>query len=74
MRRYERASTELTSNRPAEDRGKLSATAPRLPPCWTVCSTTAIYSNADHVPGGRRRMLLSTNITTSVLESAFGHS
>ena len=65
MRRYERASTLLTSNRPVEDWENYSATAPRSPPCSTVCSTTAILSNADRAAGGRRRMRLSTNITTS---------
>ena len=39
MRRYERASTLLTSNRPVEDWGKLSAIVPQSPPCWIVFST-----------------------------------
>ncbi len=40
MRRYERASTLLTSNRPVDDWGKLSATPPPRRPCSTASSTT----------------------------------
>src|SRR3984893_15122222 len=40
MRRYKRASTLLTSNRPVEDWGNCSATAPLSPPCSTVYFTT----------------------------------
>jgi len=50
MRRYERASTLLTSNRPVEDWGKLLG--------------DSVAANAGRVAGGRRRMRLSTNITT----------
>jgi DNA replication protein DnaC len=54
MRRYERASTLLTSNRSVEDWGKLfgdrgavTATLDRL----FVCSTTPISSDADRGAG-----------------------
>jgi DNA replication protein DnaC len=56
MRRYERASTLLTSNRPVEDWGKLPATAPRSPPCSTACCTTAISSNVVRGVGGPNRL------------------
>jgi len=39
-RRYERASTLLTSNRPVEDWGSCSATPPPSPHCSIGCSTT----------------------------------
>lgn len=42
MRRYERASTLMTSNRPVEDWGNFSATAPRSQPCLTAYCITAI--------------------------------
>ena len=43
MRRYERASTLLTSNRALwKTGGNCSATAPPSPPCSTACFTTAI--------------------------------
>jgi IstB-like ATP binding protein len=38
MRRYEQASTMLTSNRPVEDWGKLLATRPPSALCLTACS------------------------------------
>ena len=51
MRRYQRASTLVTSNRPVEDWGNCSATAPRSPPCSIASFTTAISSNADRGAG-----------------------
>ena len=36
MRRYERASTLLTSNRPVDDRASCWATPPRSPRSWIV--------------------------------------
>jgi hypothetical protein len=54
MRRYERASTLLTSNRPVEDWGNCSATALRLPPCSTAFFTTGIFSNAGHRVGEQK--------------------
>ena len=56
MRRYERASTMLTSNCPVEDWGKLLAKAPRSPPSSTACSTTAICSNVALEFGGPNLM------------------
>src|SRR5712692_1020773 len=49
MRRYERASTLLTSNRPVETGANCWATAPPSPPCSIASSTTDMSSNA--VPG-----------------------
>jgi DNA replication protein DnaC len=40
MRRYERTSTLITSNRPVEDWASSSATPPPSPRCSTACSTT----------------------------------
>jgi DNA replication protein DnaC len=40
MRRYERASTLLTSNRPVEDWGSCWGMQPRSAPCSTACCTT----------------------------------
>ena len=54
MRRYERASTLLTSNRPVDDWGSCSATRPPSPRCSIGCCTTRTYSNAGHAAGGRR--------------------
>src|SRR5437660_12531021 len=51
MRRYERASTLLTSNRPVEDWENCSATAPQSLLCSTAYSITAISSNAGHGVG-----------------------
>jgi len=56
MRRYERASTLLTSNRPVDDWGKLLA-IPRPSPRSSIgCSITRTSSNADlgaGAPGSR---------------------
>ena len=46
MRRYERASTLLTSNRPVEDWGNYSATARPSPQCSIDCCITDTCSNA----------------------------
>jgi len=55
MRRYERASTLLTSNRPVEDWGKLlGAMSPRSRPCWIACFTMATFSSAAPEAGGRK--------------------
>jgi len=43
MRRYERTSTLLTSNRPVEDWGKLLEIAPPLPPCSIAFSIMVMY-------------------------------
>ena len=43
MRRYERASTLLTSNRPVDDRGSCSAT-PRPSPRSSIASSTPATS------------------------------
>ena len=51
MRRYERASTLLTSNRPVEDWVSCSATARPSPLCLTVCCITAMCSSAVHAAG-----------------------
>ena len=59
MRRYERASTLMTSNRPVEDWGKLSAIAPRSPPCSTACCITGMSSNAVRGAGEPKRTCLT---------------
>src|SRR5437763_6706558 len=46
MRRYERASTLLTSNRPVEDWGSCWAMWPRSPRCSIACCITAMCSSA----------------------------
>ena len=51
-RRYERASTLVTSNRPVEDWGKLFGDSAPSPPCSTASSTTAISSNVGRGAGG----------------------
>jgi DNA replication protein DnaC len=55
MRRYERASTLLTSNRPVDDWGKLLGTWPQSRPCSTVFSIMDTYSNAGLAVGGPGR-------------------
>jgi DNA replication protein DnaC len=51
MRRYERASSMLTSNRPVDDWGKLLATQPRSPPCSIGSCITRTCSRADRKAG-----------------------
>ena len=51
MRRYERASTMLTSNRPVDDWGSSSVTPPPSPHCSTACSITPTYSSAAPAAG-----------------------
>ena len=55
MRRYERASTLLTSNRPVEDWGNCSAMSPRSPPCSIACCITAMCSSAARAAGAPRQ-------------------
>jgi len=52
MRRYERASTLLTSNRPIDDWGSCWATPRRSPHSSIACSTMRMSSNAGHGAGG----------------------
>jgi hypothetical protein len=52
MRRYERASTLLTSNR--DDRGKLLGMPPRSWRCSIGCSIMRTCSSAGHATGARR--------------------
>jgi DNA replication protein DnaC len=52
MRRYERASTLITSNRPWTTGGSCSATPPPSPPFSIVCSTTRTSSPAARAAGG----------------------
>src|SRR5205823_13900499 len=54
MRRYERVSTMLTSNRPVEDWGKLLETRPPSAPCSTACCTTGTCSNAARGAGDQK--------------------
>jgi len=54
MRRYERASTLVTSNRPVEDSAKCSATAPPSPPCSIDSCTTAMFSSVDRGAGEQK--------------------
>src|SRR5918995_5728407 len=55
MRRYERASTLLTSNRPVEDWGKLLGDTAAVSACSTGCSITGMCSSADLEAGARKR-------------------
>ena len=52
MRRYERASRLLTSNRPVDDWGKLLGDT--AAPCSIGCCITRTCSNAGCVAGARR--------------------
>ena len=54
MRRYERVSTLLTSNRPVEDGANCSATSPPSAPCSIVCCITATCSSAARGAGAPR--------------------
>ena len=54
MRRYERASTLLTSNRPVDDWGNCSATPPPSPRCSIGSYITPTSSSADHGAGAPR--------------------
>ncbi len=56
MRRNERTSTLLTSNRPVDDWESHWVTASPSPRCWTDCSITVTSSNADHGTGGPKRV------------------
>jgi DNA replication protein DnaC len=51
MRRYERASTILTSNRPVDDWGNSSATLRQSPRSSIASFTTRTFSNVVHVAG-----------------------
>src|SRR5207302_6193341 len=51
MRRYERVSTLLTSNRPVEDWGKLLGDVAAVSAMLIVCFTTAMCSSADPAVG-----------------------
>jgi DNA replication protein DnaC len=53
MRRYEKVSTLITSNRPVEDGASSSATPPRSPRCSTAYSTTPTSSSAGPAAGER---------------------
>jgi DNA replication protein DnaC len=55
MRRYERFSTLLTSNRPVEDWGKLLGDVPPSVPCSIGCCITAMCSSAGNAVGVPRR-------------------
>ena len=54
MRRYERASTILTSNRPVEDWGKLLGDTAAVTARSTACSITPTCSSADPEAGAPR--------------------
>src|SRR5947208_8835597 len=54
MRRYEKASTLLTSNRPVEDWGKLLPTLRRWAPCSTDCCIMGTCSSAGLRAGARK--------------------
>ena len=54
MRRYERASTLLTSNRPVEDWANCSVTSRQSPPCSTAFFITATCSSAAREAGARK--------------------
>jgi hypothetical protein len=52
MRRYERASTLLTSNRPVDDGASFWAIRPLSLRCSTACCTTPTCSSVGHAAGG----------------------
>ena len=54
MRRYERASTLLTSNRPVDDWGKLLADVAAVAPCTTGCCIMGTCSSAGLRVGARK--------------------
>jgi DNA replication protein DnaC len=58
MRRYERASTLLTSNRPVDDWANFSAIAPPLPPCSIAYFIMATCLNAVHGVGAQKQTCL----------------
>ena len=55
MRRYERTSTLLTSNRPVEDWGKLLGDSAAVTAMLAVFYTTVTSSSADHGVGELKR-------------------
>ena len=55
MRRYERASTLVTSNRPVEDWGKLLGDAPQSVRCSIACCITGMCSSLVHAVGVRNQ-------------------
>ncbi len=56
MRRYERVSTLLTSNRPVDDWGNCSAMPPPSAPCWIGCFITDTCSSAVRPVGAPKSM------------------
>ena len=52
MRRYERASTLLTSNRPVEDWESCWVIQPQSARCWTAFSITGMFLSAAREVGG----------------------
>src|SRR5450631_589483 len=66
MRRYERASTLLTSNRPVEDWGKLLGDVAAVTAMLDRISTTGTCSNVDHGVGAPRRLSREQNLKARV--------
>jgi DNA replication protein DnaC len=75
MRRYERASTLLTSNRPVEDWGKLLGNSAAVTACSTACFTTDMYSNAVREAGAQKQICLRNRRQSRTISSrtAFVH-
>lgn len=61
MRRYERASTLLTSNRPIEDWGKLLGDTAAVSAMLDIFFTTGMYSSAVRAAGEPKQNCLLRN-------------
>jgi hypothetical protein len=74
MRRYERASTLLTSTDRSTTGASCSATAPPLPRCSIASSITAMYSNAAHEVCARKQtcLLRRRRSKTTLSQATFG--
>ena len=75
MRRYEKASTLITSNRPVEDWGKLLGDTAPSPRCSIACSITPTYSPV--APGAGAPACTATGprpepVTLAMTHRAFG--
>ena len=76
MRRYERASTLLTSNRPVEDWGKLLGGSAAVTASSIDCSITVMCSNAVRAAGAQKQTCLlgvqgKTNLSRAISVGRF---
>jgi hypothetical protein len=74
VRRYERASTLLTSNQPVEDWGKLLGDVwPSSSPCSTAACIADMCSNGSaELAGQELQLLLSTGLLHEPLKPSLG--